>query len=131
MHADEPSWSLSMLGRWAEKMFELQKAPAKSFAKRIIEPEAALTSIGVNFLGRKKTPKLPMVALDSSVVEMVLYAEDHHVPISSRLLMIRGRLHADALQIPPMERPMFTHDGWIKNFIRGYGLRHRRDTDKG
>ncbi|KAF4045859.1 hypothetical protein GN244_ATG01688 [Phytophthora infestans] len=34
MHSLEPTWSLAILGRWAEKQFALEKAPAKSSVKR-------------------------------------------------------------------------------------------------
>ncbi|KAF4032567.1 putative HTH CENPB-type domain-containing protein [Phytophthora infestans] len=127
MHSLEPTWSLAILGRWAEKQFALEKAPAKSSVKRIVESEAALKSIPVDFIGLINAPRASMLALDSCIVEMVLYAEQRHVPISSRLLMLIGRLYADALHIPPTERPRFTRDGWLKHFMRRYGLRHRRD----
>ncbi|GMF51211.1 unnamed protein product [Phytophthora fragariaefolia] len=70
-------------------------------------------------------PRTSIVVLDSCLVEMVLYAEQEHVPISGRMLMILGRLYAEALHIPVSERPRFTRDGWLKHFLRRYGLRHR------
>ncbi|KAF4131724.1 hypothetical protein GN958_ATG19072 [Phytophthora infestans] len=65
MHSLEPTWSLAILGRWADKQFALEKAPAKSSVKRIVESEAALKSIPVDFIGLKKAPTASMLALDS------------------------------------------------------------------
>jgi hypothetical protein len=126
MHARESTWSLNTLAEWAQEHFDLEKAPGKSSVKRILDKETSLGLIAVDFRCRKKAPRASMVALDSCLVEMVLYAEQEHVPISGRILMLLGSLYADALHIPVSERPHFTRDGWLKHFLRRYGLRHRR-----
>ncbi|KAE9033639.1 hypothetical protein PR001_g10079 [Phytophthora rubi] len=126
MHTRGPTWSLAALGEWAREKFALEKAPGKSSVKRILDKESSLKQIAADFRCRKKTPRASMVALDSCLVEMVLYAEQEHVPISGRMLMILGRLYSEALHIPVSERPRFTRDGWLKHFLRRYGLRHRR-----
>ncbi|KAE9247245.1 hypothetical protein PF004_g4418 [Phytophthora fragariae] len=113
-------------GEWAREKFALEKAPGKSSVKRILNKESSLKLIAADFRCRKQITRASMVALDSCLVEMVLYAEQVHVSISWRMLMIFGRLYAEALHIPVSERPRFTRDGWLKHFLRRYGLRHRR-----
>ncbi|KAG6577945.1 Homeodomain-like DNA binding domain-containing transcription factor [Phytophthora cinnamomi] len=98
MRTREPTWSLAALGEWAREKFVLDKAPGKSSVKRILDNESSLKRIAVDFRCRKKVSRASMVALDSCLVEMVLYAEQEHVPISGRMLMILGRLYAEALR---------------------------------
>ncbi|KAE9089536.1 hypothetical protein PF010_g17384 [Phytophthora fragariae] len=118
MHTRESTSSLAVLGEWAREKFALEKAPGKSSVKRILDKESSLKLVAVDFRCRKKIPRASMVALDSCLVEMVLCAEQEHVPISGRMLMILGRLYAEALHIPVSERPRFTRDGWLKHFLR-------------
>ncbi|KAG6608725.1 uncharacterized protein IUM83_14845 [Phytophthora cinnamomi] len=53
----------------------MDKAPGESSVKRILDNESSVKCIAVDFRCRKKVPRASMVALDSCLVEMVLYAE--------------------------------------------------------
>jgi hypothetical protein len=121
-----PQPSLQAIADWAATTFGLSQPPSRSAICRALRQEPSLKLLGHDCLDRTRTQPAHVVALDTMLVEAILFFEMGSVALTGRLIIWLGRYCADRLRIPAVDRPRFTRTGWLRHFMTRHGIKCRR-----
>src|SRR5436309_9324266 len=107
--------------KWAQKEFNLEKAPHKSTVSRTLKNRASFLNLPIQdrTIRRKRVVKNEI--LEAALVTWVTQKQHQRISLSLALIQEKGKEFATKLGIPETE--LKCSDGWIQGFCRRNGFR--------
>ncbi|RLN32597.1 hypothetical protein BBJ28_00025493, partial [Nothophytophthora sp. Chile5] len=118
--------SLQAVAAWSQTAFKLPQPPSASTICRTLKKERELAGLSKESLDRTRTQPEHVTALDTMLLETIMFFETGNVALTGRLVIWLGKHCADELRIPQAKRPKFTRGGWLRHFQARHGIRCRR-----
>ncbi|KAF9908866.1 hypothetical protein EC991_009386 [Linnemannia zychae] len=125
MRIDNPEMTLSSLGQWAQKEFNLFRMPAMGTLSRIVHKNDVYSNMSAMELQvqRKRTVLCP--ELEDALLEWIRECQEREIHIAYRMITKKGyELGAHIKSMPGRENftlPSFSN-GWVSGFTKRNGL---------
>ncbi|KAF9126909.1 hypothetical protein BGW39_006238 [Mortierella sp. 14UC] len=125
MRIDNPEMTLSSLGQWAQKEFNLFRKPAMGTLSRIVHKNDVYSNMSAMELQvqRKRTVLCP--ELEDALLEWIRECQEREIHIAYRMITKKGyELGVHIKSMPGRENftlPSFSN-GWVSGFTKRNGL---------
>uniref|UniRef100_K3WDT2 HTH CENPB-type domain-containing protein n=1 Tax=Globisporangium ultimum (strain ATCC 200006 / CBS 805.95 / DAOM BR144) TaxID=431595 RepID=K3WDT2_GLOUD len=122
---ENPTMNQKELAAWAQRAFDLAKAPCQSTISNTLKKRAALQAMRATELACKRRRVLKHPELDRALGNWVLYCMHKGLKVSGDLIKKQAATFAALLQSPDANDMAFSN-GWLTGFQDRHGIRSQR-----
>jgi len=109
------------VAEWAQKKFNLEKAPHKSTISCILKNQASFLNLPIQDHMIRRKDVVKNETLEAALLTWVTQKQHQRISLSLALIQAKGKEFATSLGIPETE--LKCSDGWVQGFCRCNGFR--------